>query len=129
MFCPPPQILTTGLQNWGYMLGGRPSAADSHESKRIRADSARIRRPSARRNFQRTPPNVRRMFGGFRRTPPESAGICAESAANWRSCSLQKCPQEKVSKNYCRPRKNFRRGRSSAADHPRTAIGLGLRLG
>ena len=46
-----------------------------------------------KKNFQQTLPNVRRT----------SARIRADSAANWRSCSLEKCPPEKISKKYCRP--------------------------
>ena len=108
----------------GYWLGGRTSAADSRESARIRADSAppgsaRIRRTSAKNIFRRTPPNVRRTFGGNRRTPRGYGRIRADSAANWRKSSLEKCPPTKTSltprfpAEKLPPRMSFRRGNNS----------------
>ena len=81
---------------FGNWLGGRPSAAVLHESARKRADSARfraIRRTSAKNIFPRTPPNVRRTFGGLHRTPRGNGRIRVESAANLQKSSL---------KNVCR---------------------------
>ena len=69
--------------NKGYWLGGRPSAAVPPESARKRADSAR---------FRADPPDVRQTFGRNRRTPRGYGRIRAESPANWRKSSLEKCP-------------------------------------
>ena len=117
--------------------------AETRGSARTPPGSARIRRPSAKKNFQRTPPDVRRTSGGHWRTPPVSARIRADSAANWRSCSLKKMSARKIFHNTIvrggrtsaaeklpprtlpprtlpprtsPPRKNFRRGKTSAAD-------------
>ena len=88
--------------------------------------SARIRRTSAKNIFRRTPPNVRRTFGGRRRTPRGYGRIRADSAANWRKSSLEKCPPTKTSLTPRSPRRNFRRGRPSAAE---IIVGSGLGLG
>ena len=117
------QICGTGII--GYWLGGRTSAADSRGYARTPPGSARIRRTSAKNLFRRTPPNVRRTFGGHRRTPRGYGRIRADSAANWRKSSLEKCPPTKTSLTPRSPRRNFRRGRPSAAE---IIVGLGLGL-
>ena len=92
-------LTTTFLAHMGYWLGGRPSAAVPRESARKRADSARFRADPAnfrQKYFPRTPPNVRRTFGGLRRTPRGNGRIRAESAANWRKSSLEKCSPTKT---------------------------------
>ena len=69
--------------------------------------SSELRRTSAER-----PPDS----GGLRRTPRGSARIRQASAANWRSCSLEKCPPEKIFlislplAEELPPRTSFRRG-------------------
>ena len=130
------QLDLTSLQennsgyNLGYWLGGRTSAADSRESARTPPGSARIRRTSAKNIFRRTPPNVRRTFGGHRRTPRGYGRIRADSAANWRKSSLEKCPPTKTSltprfpAEKLPPRTSFRRGNNSKV----RVIGLGLGL-
>ena len=85
--------------------------------------SVRIRRTSAKNVFQRTPPNVRRTFGGvhadtggFARTPRRTGG-----RVHSKNVLRQKPPLHHGS-----PRKNFRRGRPFAAE---IIIGSGLGLG
>ena len=73
----------------GCMLGGRPSTVNYRDSAWICANSA--------------------WFRPIRRTSAELARIWADSAANWQSCSLKKCPPGKNSLNCCPPQKNFRR--------------------
>ena len=65
--------------------------------KNFRREFAQIRRTSAKNIFRRTPPNVRRTFGGLRRSPCGYRRIRAGSAANWRKSSLEKCPPTKTS--------------------------------
>ena len=64
---------------------------------RIPPGSAQIRRTSAENFIRRTPPNIRRTFGGLRRSPRGYGWIRAESAANWRKSSLEKCLPTKTS--------------------------------
>ena len=70
--------------------------ANPRGNARTPPGSARIRRTSAKIIFWRTPPNVRRTFGGHRRSPRGYGRIRAESAANWRKSSLEKCPPTKT---------------------------------
>ena len=74
------------LEVW---LSGRPSAAVPRGNARTPPGSAKI-------IFWWTLPNVRRTFGGLRRTPRRNGRICAESTANWRKSSLEKCPPTKT---------------------------------
>ena len=99
---------------------------------RIRADSARFRRTSAKNIFWRTPPNVHRTFGGLRRSPRGYGRIRADSAANWRirlrvhskNVRRQKPP---LQLHHGSPRKDFRCGRPSAAEIIKgSGLGLGL---
>ena len=54
--------------------------ANPRGNARTPPGSARIRRTSAKNIFRRTPPNVRRTFGGLPRSPRGSARIRADSA-------------------------------------------------
>ena len=81
----------------GYWRGGTTSTADSCESVRTPPGSTRIRRTSTKNIFRRTPPNVRRTFGGLR-------GELAEEFTR------------KMSADKNLPNTTVPRGKTSAAD-------------
>ena len=101
-----------------------PGATGSAEElpPRIRADTRGLR-PVPRGSAGRPPKiffgGLRRTFGGHRRTPRGYGRIRAESAANWRKSSLEKCPPTitsltpRFSAEKLPPRTSFRRGNNN----------------
>ena len=100
--------------NEGYWLGGRTSAADSPESVRIRADSAR---------FRADPPDVRQKYfsadsaerpANVRRKPADSARIRADPRGVRRELAEEFTRKMSADKNLSYT--TVLRGKTSAAD-------------